>query len=150
MSSLNRYEVIGRLGQDPEVRHLENGSTVATFSVATSESWKDKTIGEKRETTEWHNVVLWRGLAEVAEKYLAKGAQVYISGKHQTRSYEKDGVTRYVSELVGRDMVMLGGKGSGSKPPAPTEEPDFVSGDSNSEQPIAPQPENDTTDDLPF
>lgn len=108
MSGVNKVILLGRLGKDPEVRHLENGTPVTSFSIATSESYKDRTSGEKVEKTEWHNVVLWRGLAEVAEKYLHKGDQVYIEGKLQTRSWEKDGVTRYTTEIVGREMTMLG------------------------------------------
>ena len=111
MAGVNKVILLGRLGKDPEVRHLENGTPVTSFSIATSESYKDKNSGEKVEKTEWHNIVLWRGLAEVAEKYLHKGDQVYIEGKLQTRSYEKDGVTRYSTEIVGREMTMLGSKG---------------------------------------
>ena len=113
MSGVNKVILVGRSGKDPEVRHLENGATVANFSMATSETYKDRTTGEKRETTEWHNVVLWRGLAEVAEKYVKKGDMIYIEGKLKTRSWEKDGVTRYTTEVVGDNMTMLGG-GSGS------------------------------------
>lgn len=104
--------IVGRLGKDPEVRHLESGASVANFSVATSETYKDRNTGERREQTEWHNVVLWRGLADVAEKYLHKGDMVYIEGKLRTRSWEKDGVTRYTTEIVGDNMTMLTPKGS--------------------------------------
>jgi len=109
MSSVNKVILVGRLGKDPEVRNLDNGNMVANFTVATSESFKDKS-GEKKEVTEWHNVVLWRGLAEIAQKYLHKGDQVYLEGKNQTRSWEKDGVTRYVTEVVVNNLTMLGGK----------------------------------------
>ncbi len=112
MSGVNKVIIVGRLGKDPEVRHLENGATVANFSVATSETYKDRNTGERKEQTEWHNVVLWRGLAEVAEKYLHKGEMVYIEGKLRTRSWEKDGVTRYTTEIVGDNMTMLSPKGS--------------------------------------
>ena len=113
MAGVNKVILVGNLGKDPEVRHLENGTPVASFSIATSESYKDRNSGERVEKTEWHNIVLWRGLAEVAEKYLRKGSQVYIEGKLQTRSWEKDGVTRYTTEIVGRDLTMLGSKGQG-------------------------------------
>ncbi len=113
MSGVNKVIIVGRLGKDPEVRHLENGAAVANFSVATSETYKDRNTGERREQTEWHNVVLWRGLAEVAEKYLHKGEMVYIEGKLRTRSWEKDGITRYTTEIVGDNMTMLSPKGSG-------------------------------------
>jgi len=120
---LNRLEIIGRLGSDPEVRHLENGAVYAQFSVASTETWKDKKTGEKKEETEWTNVVLWRGLAEVAEKYLKKGDLVYISGKKKTRSYEKEGITRYVVDLIGSELKMLGGKtSSNEKPPIPQDQ----------------------------
>ena len=101
MSGVNKVILVGRLGKDPEVRHLENGATVANFSMATSETYKDRQTGERREQTEWHNVVLWRGLAEVAEKYVKKGDMIYVEGKLRTRSWEKDGVTRYTTEVVG-------------------------------------------------
>ncbi|HNP17269.1 MAG TPA: single-stranded DNA-binding protein [Fulvivirga sp.] len=112
MSGVNKAIIVGRLGKDPEVRHLENGAAVANFPVATSETYKDRNTGERKEQTEWHNVVLWRGLAEVAEKYLRKGEMVYIEGKMRTRSWEKDGVTRYTTEIVGDNMTMLSPKGS--------------------------------------
>ncbi|MEM8566691.1 MAG: single-stranded DNA-binding protein [Bacteroidota bacterium] len=112
MSGVNKVILVGRLGKDPEVRHLESGASVANFSVATSETYKDRNTGERREQTEWHNVVLWRGLADVAEKYLHKGDMVYIEGKLRTRSWEKDGVTRYTTEIVGDNMNMLSPKGT--------------------------------------
>lgn len=107
--------LVGRLGKDPEVRHLENGATVANFSMATSETYKDKTTGERKEITEWHNIVLWRGLADVASKYLHKGDMVYIEGKLRTRSWEKDNITRYSTEVVGDNMTMLSPKSSGGQ-----------------------------------
>ena len=108
MGGVNKIHLLGNLGKDPEVRHLEGGRAVANFSIATSETYKDKQ-GEKVTNTEWHNIVLWSPLAEIAEKYLKKGNQVYIEGKMTTRSYDdKDGVTRYISEVVGRDLTLLG------------------------------------------
>ena len=86
MAGVNKVILVGNLGKDPEVRHLENGATVANFSLATTESYKDRNTGERRDQTEWHNVVLWRGLADIAEKYLKKGSPVYIEGKSRTRS----------------------------------------------------------------
>ena len=106
--------LVGRLGKDPEVRNLDNGATVANFTIATSESYKDRTTGEKKEITEWHNVVLWRGLAEIAQKYLHKGDMVYIEGKLRTRSWEKEGVTRYTTEVIADNMTMLSTRGGGS------------------------------------
>jgi len=146
MSGVNKVILVGRLGKDPEVRNLENGATVCNFSVATSESYKDKTTGEKKEVTEWHNIVMWRSLAEIAAKYLHKGDQVYIEGKLRTRSWEKDGVTRYTTEVVADQMTMLGSKSGSSsqpeyRPTAPTQNgpvDDFKPGADNA------------TDDLPF
>ena len=113
MSGVNKVILIGNLGKDPEVRSVESGVSVANFTMATSESYKDKTSGEKKVITEWHNIVLWRGLAEIAQKYLHKGDMVYIEGKLRTRSWEKDGVTRYTTEVVADNMTMLSPKGSG-------------------------------------
>ncbi len=110
MAGVNKVILVGNLGKDPEVRHLESGVPVASFSLATSESYNDRNSGERKTVTEWHNVVLWRGLAEVAEKYLHKGDQVYIEGKLRTRQWEKEGVTRYTTEVVGENMTMLGGR----------------------------------------
>src|SRR6187399_388375 len=114
MSGVNKVILIGRLGKDPEVRNLDNGAVVANFSIATSESYKDRTTGEKKEITEWHNIVLWRGLAEISQKYLHKGDMVYIEGKLRTRSWEKDGVTRYTTEIVADNMNMLSPRSSGN------------------------------------
>ena len=146
MSGVNKVILVGRLGKDPEVRHLENGATVANFSLATSETYKDRQTGERREQTEWHNVVLWRGLAEVAEKYVKKGDMIYVEGKLRTRSWEKDGVTRYTTEVVGDNMTMLGGSGGGSS--------QNQGGDYSNQQPQESVPVQDTgsdaSDDLPF
>src|SRR5690606_21709179 len=114
MSGVNKVILVGRLGKDPEVRNLDNGVSVANFTMATSETYKDRTTGEKKETTEWHNIVLWRGLAEVSQKYLHKGDLVYIEGKLRTRSWEKEGVTRYTTEIVADNMTMLGSRGGGN------------------------------------
>lgn len=147
MSGVNKVILIGRLGKDPEVRNLENGVSVANFTMATSESYKDRTTGEKKEVTEWHNIVLWRGLAEISQKYLHKGDLVYIEGKLRTRSWEKEGVTRYTTEVVADNMTMLGSKGGsssgsssdyGSRPAERTATESYGGG------------ANDSTDDLPF
>jgi single-strand DNA-binding protein len=149
MSGVNKVILVGRLGKDPEVRHLENGATVANFSMATSETYKDKNTGEKRETTEWHNVVLWRGLAEVVEKYVKKGDMIYIEGKLKTRSWEKDGVTRYTTEVVGDNMTMLGGGGNSGGGTAPSENT-YQQPQATQEPAAMSPPVEDTTDDLPF
>lgn len=114
MSSVNKAIILGRLGKDPEMRYMPNGDAVANVTIATSESWKDKQSGEKRETTEWHRVVFFRKLAEIAGQYLKKGSQVYIEGKITTRKWQdKDGQERYTTEIVANDMTMLGGRSEG-------------------------------------
>ena len=116
MASLNKVMLIGNLGKDPEVKHFENGVAKASFSVATTETYTDKNTGQKVDKTEWHNVVMWRGLAEVAEKFLSKGKQVYIEGRIETRSYDdKDGVKKYITEIVADEMQMLGKKEEGTR-----------------------------------
>ncbi|MEM9738009.1 MAG: single-stranded DNA-binding protein [Bacteroidota bacterium] len=110
MAGVNKAILIGNLGRDPEIRHLEDGTVKASFSIATSKAYTDRT-GEKITKTEWHNIVLWRGLATIAERYLQKGKQVYIEGEITNRSYEdKSGNTRYISEIVGDKMVLLGNR----------------------------------------
>lgn len=107
MAGVNKVILIGNLGKDPEVRHLDGGATVANFPLATTETFKDKT-GNRQEQTEWHNIVLWRSLAEVAEKYLRKGTQVYLEGKLRTRSWEdKEGNKRYTTEVVGETFTII-------------------------------------------
>lgn len=106
--SINKVILVGNAGKDPEVRYLEKGVAIARFPLATSESYKGRD-GERVTATEWHNIVLWRGLAETAEKYIRKGSQLYIEGKIRTRSYDdKDGNKRYVTEIVADQMQMLG------------------------------------------
>ena len=108
MAGVNKVILFGNLGKDPEVRRLDDGRGVANFSLATSETYKNKS-GEKVTNTEWHNIVLWSPLADIAENYLKKGSQVYIEGKISNRSYEdKDGVKKYISEVVGREITLLG------------------------------------------
>lgn len=139
MAGVNKVILLGNLGKDPEVRHLENGRAVANFSMATSESYKNKE-GERVTKTEWHNVVLWTPLAEIAEKYLHKGNQVFIEGKLTSRSYEdKEGNTRYITEVVGREMTLVG------KPPSSED-----SGAMTSEPAASAVEEPTEIDDLPF
>ncbi len=112
--SVNKVILVGRLGRDPEVRYLPNGEAVANFGLATSENWKDRN-GEKQERTEWHNIVMYRKLAEIAGQYLKKGAQVYITGRIQSRKYTgKDGIERTAYEIIAGEMKMLGSKQDGS------------------------------------
>lgn len=112
--ALNRVQLIGNLGQDPEVRSTPSGSSVCNISVATTESYKDKNSGEWKDVTEWHRVVLWEGLADTAQRFLHKGSKVFIEGKLQTRSYEKDGTTRYITEIRANSMIMLDGRSEGT------------------------------------
>ena len=135
MSGVNKVILIGNLGKDPDVRYLDNGVAVANFSLATTENYKNKE-GERVSQTEWHNIVLWRGLAEVAEKYLKKGASIYIEGKIKTRKWEdKEGNTRYNTEILVDSMNMLGNKKS-------QEDPQSLSSESVTN--------DDKSDDLPF
>ena len=144
MAGVNKVILLGNLGRDPEVRHLENGRAVANFSIATSETYKDRN-GERQTKTEWHNVVLWTPLAEIAEKYLKKGNQVYIEGKLTSRSYDdKDGVTKYITEVVGREMTLVGGRPDGSSAPAQ------ASSTSVAEPVAVGMTEDNEPDDLPF
>jgi single-strand DNA-binding protein len=115
--SVNKAIIIGNLGQDPELRHTGDGTPVATLSVATNETWKDKQ-GTRQERTEWHRVVCWQGLAETCGRYLSKGRQVYVEGRIQTRDWQdKDGNERQTKEIVAREVKFLGGRdGSGAEP----------------------------------
>ncbi len=115
MSGVNKVILIGRLGKDPEIRYFKDGTAVANFSIATSEEWKDKESGEKKEKTEWHRIVAFRRLGEICGEYLSKGRQVYISGRLQTRDWEdKDGNRRWTTEIVANEMQMLGSRDSGA------------------------------------
>ena len=141
MTGVNKVILIGNLGKDPEIRHLDNGRAVANFSLATSENYKNRE-GEKVTTTEWHNIVLWTPLAEIAEKYLNKGNQIYLEGKLTNRSYEdKEGNRKYITEVVGQNLTMLGGRASASES-STLEENKIVSESTVTEE--------DQTDDLPF
>ena len=123
---VNKVILIGNLGQDPEVRYMPNGNAVANVTIATSESWKDKNTGEQQERTEWHRVVFFRRLAEIASEYLKKGSKVYVEGRLQTRKWQdKEGQDRYTTEIVADKLQMLDSHGSASGgnadvPPAPS------------------------------
>jgi single-strand DNA-binding protein len=148
MAGVNKVILIGRLGKDPEVRNFENGNSVANFSLATTEVYRDKTTNEKKEITEWHNISLWGRLAEIAAKYLHKGEMVYIEGKLRTRSWEKDGVTRYTTEVIGESMNMLTPKGVGAGPNASAPNPqEYNQAKPQYDSKSAPET---ATDDLPF
>lgn len=146
MGSLNKAMIIGRLGQDPEVRYTQSNTAVANLSIATSERYKDST-GEWKETTEWHRVVAWGRLAEICQEYLKKGSQVYIEGPIQTRQWEdKDGKTRYTTEIKALTMQMLDSKGDRN---------DQSSSKPGNDKPVSSNVEldeefDDLDDDLPF
>ena len=152
---LNKAMLIGRLGKDPDVRFTQSGMAVANFTMATSEVWIDKATNEKKERTEWHRIVAFGKLGEICGKYLAKGKQVYVEGRLQTRSWEQDGVTKYTTEIVASDMQMLDAKNAAD---AYNDGPDYSNqqpsprqaqptGPSNMQQ--SPPPGN-FDDDIPF
>ena len=124
MSGVNKVILVGNVGKDPEVRYLEGGVATARFPLATSESYKNRE-GQKVETTEWHNIVLWRGLAEVAEKYVRKGKQLYIEGRIRTRSYGEENNKKWITEIVADTMTMRGGprRGQNGAEPAAVQAP---------------------------
>ncbi|WP_434778230.1 single-stranded DNA-binding protein [Neisseria sp. Ec49-e6-T10] len=159
--SVNKVILLGNLGRDPEVRYMPNGEAVANFSIATSENWKDKN-GERVTRTEWHNIVLYRRLAEIAGQYLKKGSSIYIEGRIQSRKYQgKDGIERTAYEIVGNEMKMVGGRNdSGS---APMMDNDYAPAQQQAAQPASPPPAprkmepkpaapvvDDFDDDIPF
>lgn len=144
--SINKVILVGNVGKDPEIRHLDSGVAVATFPLATSETYVAKN-GEKVTSTEWHNIVLWRGLAEVAEKYVRKGRQLYIEGRIRTRSYDdKDGQKKYITEIYGDVLKLLGTReGTQGVPAEASQKPEF-------RQPVIEEPDiqGEGEDDLPF
>lgn len=149
--SVNKVILVGRLGAEPESRAFPDGGSICNLSIATSESWKDKQTGEKKERTEWHRVVLRNRLGEVAQQYLHKGSQVYIEGRIQTRKWQdQNGQDRYSTEIIGNEMNMLDGKpaanqdaGHAQKTPQPAS-PDAMPGD------VRPNASNYLDDDIPF
>ena len=153
MAGINKVILIGNLGKDPEVRYLDSGVAVANITLATTENYKNKE-GERVSQTEWHDIVLWRGLAEIAEKYLKKGSSVYIEGKIRTRKWEdKDGNNRYRTEVLANNMTMLGGRNSGEVVSSNEEIKDKSESKSSDPSDIISSPDSsksDNTDDLPF
>ena len=162
--SVNKVILVGNLGRDPEVRHSQAGAKIVNFSLATSESWKDKNTGERREKTEWHRVVIFsEGLAGIAENYLRKGSKVYIEGSLQTREYEKDGIKRYSTEVVlqgfNSTLTMLDTRQGGNGDYAPAGEPAFAAAGGGDAPAPAPAPAGgggggapggDLDDEIPF
>lgn len=150
---INKVILIGNLGADPEIRYMPSGGAAATLNLATSESWKDKQTGEQQDRTEWHRVVLFNRLAEIAGEYLKKGSKVYIEGSLRTRKWQdKNGQERYTTEIVGNEMQMLDGRGAGS---GNFEQQPVSTQFQKSTQPSSSQPQmapamNDFDDDIPF
>lgn len=142
-SGINKVILVGNLGQDPEVKFTAGGAAVTTLSIATSESWKDKESGNEQEKTEWHRVVLWRRLAEIAGEYLKKGSKVYIEGQLQTRKWEQEGLTRYTTEVIARDMQFLDSRGNMDNSNSPPDISSTSEDSVDSEQEIK-------DDDIPF
>ncbi len=150
---VNKVILIGNLGRDPEIRYMPNGGAVANLALATSEAWKDKTTGEQQEKTEWHRVILFRRLAEIAGEYLKKGSKVYIEGKLQTRKWQDNqGQDRYTTEIIGNELQMLDGRGGaaggGSYNSAPTSAPQSSNHQMNDMPDMVPA--GDFDDDIPF
>jgi len=140
---VNKVILVGNLGADPEVKYMPNGNAVANVTLATSESWKDKQSGEQKDKTEWHRVVFFRRLAEIAGEYLKKGSQIYIEGKLQTRKWQdKNGNDRYTTEIIANEMQMLGARGGGSA--------DFGAASSAAAAPAPAAAADEFDDDIPF
>jgi single-strand DNA-binding protein len=149
--SVNKVILVGRLGKDPETRYMTNGEAVTNVTLATSENWKDKN-GEKQEKTEWHNLVFYRRLAEIAGEYLKKGSQIYVEGKLQTRKWQdKEGKDRYTTEIIVNEMQMLGSKSGGSGSFEVVEKPAAASSGGSKSAPAAKGGGFDNfDDDIPF
>ena len=162
MASVNKVIIVGNLGRDPETRYMPNGDAVTNIAVATTESWKDKNTGEKKELTEWHRITFYRKLAEIAGQYLKKGSQVYVEGKLQTRKWtDKENVERYTTEVIADSMQMLGsrqGMGGGAGAPmdddyssAPAQRQSAPAASNAPRQAARPAPNfSDMDDDIPF
>lgn len=160
MAGVNKVIIVGRLGNDPEIRTMPNGEAVANISVATSESWNDKNTGERREVTEWHRIVFYRRQAEVVGEYLRKGSQIYVEGRLRTRKWQdQNGQDRYTTEIQGDVMQMLDSRNSGNQggygqdyAPAPTGgQPSYQAPRQQQAKPAQAEPAMDSfDDDIPF
>jgi len=156
MAGVNKVILLGNLGKDPEVRTFDGGRKVAKFSLATTESYKDKTTGQRVDSTEWHNVEFWGPVAEVCERFLKKGSKIYVEGKIRTNSYDdKDGIKRYATNIIGDSMTMLDSKPQDGQNngynPAPAADNNTSTSQSNFSQPVAPSiASTSDVDDLPF
>ena len=141
MSGVNKVIIVGNLGRDPETRYTASGSAITNITVATSESWKDKNTGQKEERTEWHRVVFFNKIAEVAAQYLRKGSKVYIEGSLRTSSYEKDGQKHYKTDIIANQMQMLDSRGGSNESSEASSEASNEASNVNN---------NDFDDDIPF
>jgi single-strand DNA-binding protein len=155
MPSVNKVILLGNLGRDPELRFMPNGDAVCNFSIATTDSWKDK-AGEKQERTEWHNIVMYRKLAEIAGEYLKKGSSIYVEGRLQTRKWQtKEGQDRYTTEVIADSMQMLGGRSSSSQSEKSSDD-NFsqssspVKNQANTSNESSPTSFDEFEDDIPF
>lgn len=147
MASVNKAIIVGNLGQDPELKYSASGDAIVNFSVATTESWKDKNTGEKKEQTEWHRCVAYRKLAEIIGQYVKKGSSIYIEGKLKTRKWEdKNGVERYTTEIVVDEMQMLGGKQEGGQQQSAPRQQEPQRNAQGAQRPSF----EDLSDDIPF
>lgn len=153
MASVNKVILVGNLGKDPETRYMPNGEAVTNCTIATTDTWKDKTSGEKKEATEWHRIVFYRKLAEIAGQYLKKGSQVYIEGSLKTRKWtDKEGQEKYTTEIIADTMQMLGSRqGSGDASPRESSaSPATAGATAKAAQPSSGTGFNDFEDDIPF
>jgi len=148
--SVNKVILLGNVGKDPEVRYLDNNVPVAKFPMATSEVYFDSKTNQKREITEWHNVILWRGLAEVAAKWVKKGRQVYVEGKISTRSWEKDGVRQYTTEIIASNLQLLGRKEDGGDNSASNSNDTMVNNNNQPSNDVDLSSDESGKDELPF
>jgi single-strand DNA-binding protein len=148
---VNKVILVGNLGNDPEVKYMPSGNAVANVSLATTDSWKDKGSGERQEKTEWHRVVFFGRLAEIAGEYLKKGSQVYVEGRLQTRKWQgQDGQDRYTTEIVANDMQMLGGRGGSGGTGSYDDAPDLSRQGGGDQQASPRSPEPGFDDEIPF
>lgn len=152
MASINKVILVGNLGQDPEVKYMPSGGAVTNISIATTDTWKDKATGEKKENTEWHRVVFFNRLAEIVGEYLRKGSQVYIEGNLRTRKWQdQSGQDRYSTEIVAREMQMLGSRAGGSSDFVPPQQGSSQKPPQQQEpQSAPPQNFDNFDDDIPF
>ena len=144
MSGVNKVIIIGNVGQDPETKYMPSGGAVTNLSIATSESWKDKQTGQPQERTEWHRVIFFNRLAEIAAEYVRKGSKVYVEGALRTRQWDQDGVKRYSTEIVASQMQMLDSKPQGQQAPQRQQH------QQQAQQQAQQQPAGDFDDDIPF